>query len=91
MTAATQSALDYPFVFRFNTPPGRKGQRCRFLKNRIIKGRLHGGEQLVTVQFADGALEAVCRSAIVPADSKAGRQTAARVARGEVRNRKRGE
>jgi hypothetical protein len=85
------AATEYPFVYRFNTPAGLKGQRChRTSKPPPIRTKTGqviwaSGAQIVTVEFVDGRVENVSRSAIVDATSKLGRRTVARVGRGDVR------
>lgn len=70
------SAAEY--VYRFNELSSRKGARCRIEKLAAgLRGR-------VTVAFDDGSTADVPRSAIVLASSKLGRQSIARVARGDM-------
>lgn len=45
---------------------------------------MNAGDGLVTVERHDGARLVVSRSAVILADSKLGRQTLARVARGDT-------
>lgn len=81
----------FPFVYRFKSPAGLRGQRCRQLgfppKRRDKDGMViwNAGDQLISVEFPDGRVETVCRSAIVSAASKLGRMTVARIARGDKR------
>ena len=81
---------DFNHVFRWNTPAGWKGQLVRVVA-RQASGRwpdgslyVNAGDGLVTVERHDGARLVVSRSAVILADSKLGRQTLARVARGDT-------
>ena len=81
---------NFPMVFRFNDPPGRKGRLCRQVTlSRVVRkgdGSIipNAGTELVPLVFEDGVTLTASRSAIVLAASKPGRQVIARVRRGDV-------
>ena len=85
------SAVEFPFVYRWRTPIGLRGQRCRRLtfpptfRDRDGMALYHDGSEKVVIEFPDGRTEVVSRSAIVTAASKLGRMTVARIARGDKR------
>ena len=78
--------LPVVYVYRFAGP--LKGRRCRivrladFARDRYGTPVINTGEQLVAVEFEDGARDAVQRQALVPVDSKLGRQCLRAVAYG---------
>lgn len=77
-------------VYRHNAPAGLKGHICHVLRQGAVSldrygSRIHNcGDELIAIEFADGQRHVVARAAVVRADSKIGRQTVARVKRGDV-------
>lgn len=82
--------MTYTHVFRFTSPPGRKGARCRIVSNGVRRfwpdGALvmNSGDNTVALEFEDGTRITAVRSSVVLATSRLGRQTIVRVARGDL-------
>lgn len=68
----------YGMVFRYNSPAGWKGRRCRVIalnpqrRDWLGKGEIYTGEALIGVEFEDGERQAVPRQSIVPLKSRLG-------------------
>ena len=68
----------YGHVYRFNSPAGWKGRRCRVIalnpqrRDWLNRGEIYTGEALIGVEFEDGEKQAVPRQSIVPLKSRLG-------------------
>ena len=68
----------YGMVFRYNSPAGWKGRKCRVIalnpqrRDWLNRGEIYTGEALIGVEFENGERQAVPRQSIVPLKSRLG-------------------